>query len=197
LGGVSDFVFGTSKTEVVGSGLYLGDFALGGQADLQSYADVKTTSSGFLGFGGGSNVKPHYSDISGQSEVAFQRIFDNLREGILGIGEALDRDIQAQVDAFKVSIGKISTSGKTGAEIEQALQEAISTQADKLAYAIFPDLVTKYAKLNEGYFESGIELNKIFKGLGLAGFYRYGPNQLSQFEDNIAIKITFNLDLGF
>lgn len=53
-----------------------------------------------------------------------------------------------------------------------------------------------YKTLNEGYFESGIELNQIFKGLGLAGFYRYGPNQLSRFEDNIAIKISFNLDLG-
>jgi len=53
-----------------------------------------------------------------------------------------------------------------------------------------------YKTLNEGYFESGLELNQIFKGLGLAGFYRYGPNQLSRFEDNIALKITFSLDLG-
>lgn len=53
----------------------------------------------------------------------------------------------------------------------------------------------QYKTLNQGYFESGIEFNQIFKGLGLAGFYRYGPNQLSRFEDNIAIKISFNLDL--
>lgn len=53
-----------------------------------------------------------------------------------------------------------------------------------------------YKTINEGYFESGIELNQIFSGLGLAGFYRYGPNQLSRFEDNIAIKLTFLLDLG-
>ncbi|GGD19072.1 DUF5686 family protein [Flavobacterium orientale] len=53
-----------------------------------------------------------------------------------------------------------------------------------------------YKTLNDGFFESGIELNQIYKGLGLAGFYRYGPNQLSRFEDNIALKITFSLDLG-
>jgi hypothetical protein len=53
-----------------------------------------------------------------------------------------------------------------------------------------------YKTLNEGYFESGLELNQIVKGLGLAGFYRYGPNQLSRFEDNIALKLTFTLDLG-
>ncbi|MEL1255058.1 DUF5686 family protein [Flavobacterium sp. DGU38] len=53
-----------------------------------------------------------------------------------------------------------------------------------------------YKTLNKGFFESGIELNKIFKGFGLGGFYRYGPNQLMEFEDNIAIKISYVIDLG-
>jgi len=51
--------------------------------------------------------------------------------------------------------------------------------------------------LNEGFFESGIELNQIFKGFGLSGFYRYGPNQLLRLEDNIAIKLNFVFDFGF
>jgi len=53
-----------------------------------------------------------------------------------------------------------------------------------------------YKTLTKGFFESGIELNQIYKGLGLAGFYRYGPNQLTKFQDNIAIKLSFVLDLG-
>ena len=53
-----------------------------------------------------------------------------------------------------------------------------------------------YKTLNKGFFESGIELNQIYKGLGLTGFYRYGPNQLPRFEDNIAVKLSFVLDLG-
>lgn len=53
-----------------------------------------------------------------------------------------------------------------------------------------------YKTLNKGFFESGVELNQIFKGIGLGGFYRYGPNQLSKFQDNIAIKISFILNLG-
>jgi hypothetical protein len=52
-----------------------------------------------------------------------------------------------------------------------------------------------YKTLNEGYFESGIELNQIFKGLGLT-FYRYGPNQLPKFENNIAVKLSYVLNLG-
>jgi hypothetical protein len=53
-----------------------------------------------------------------------------------------------------------------------------------------------YKTLDQGLFESGIELNQIYKGLGLTGFYRYGPNQLSRLEDNLAVKLSFVLDLG-
>jgi hypothetical protein len=48
-----------------------------------------------------------------------------------------------------------------------------------------------FKTLNEGYFESGVECNQIFKGLGLSGFYRYGPNGLPNFADNISLKISF------
>jgi hypothetical protein len=50
--------------------------------------------------------------------------------------------------------------------------------------------------LENGFFESGIEANKIFNGLGLTAFYRYGPNQLARFDDNLSIKISYFLDLG-
>lgn len=53
-----------------------------------------------------------------------------------------------------------------------------------------------YKTLKDGYFESGIELNQIYKAFGLSGFYRYGPNQLAKFEDNISIKLTVILNLG-
>lgn len=54
-----------------------------------------------------------------------------------------------------------------------------------------------YKTLNQGFFESGIELNQIYKGFGLTGFYRYGPNQLPRFEDNLAVKLSFVFDFGF
>ena len=55
----------------------------------------------------------------------------------------------------------------------------------------------QYKTLTEGFFESGIELNQIYKGFGLSGFYRYGPNQLMRLEDNIAVKLNFVFDIGF
>ena len=57
-------------------------------------------------------------------------------------------------------------------------------------------LGVNYKSLNKGYFESGIELNQIYNGLGIGGYYRYGPNHLSKFKDNLAVKLTFMLDLG-
>lgn len=54
-----------------------------------------------------------------------------------------------------------------------------------------------YKTLNEGYFESGLEFNNIYKGIGLSGFYRYGAYELPQFDDNISVKLSYVLDLGF
>ena len=55
----------------------------------------------------------------------------------------------------------------------------------------------EFNTLEKGYYESGFELNQIYSGLGLTAFYRYGPYHLAQFEDNIAIKLSFILNLGF
>jgi len=52
-----------------------------------------------------------------------------------------------------------------------------------------------YKTLEKGYYESGVELNEIFKGLGFSAFYRYGPYQLPQFDRNISVKFSFVLNL--
>ncbi|HEX9981368.1 MAG TPA: DUF5686 family protein [Flavobacterium sp.] len=54
----------------------------------------------------------------------------------------------------------------------------------------------EYKTLERGFYESGIELNQIYQGLGLSGFYRYGPNQLPRLEDNLSVKISFIINIG-
>lgn len=54
-----------------------------------------------------------------------------------------------------------------------------------------------FNSLKNGYFESGIELNKIYKGFGLSGMYRYGAYHLPNFDDNISFKFTYYFTLGF
>ncbi|AOW21459.1 DUF5686 and carboxypeptidase-like regulatory domain-containing protein [Urechidicola croceus] len=51
--------------------------------------------------------------------------------------------------------------------------------------------------MNKGYLESGLELNQLYKGLGLSGFYRYGAYGNTEWSDNLAIKLTYRLSLGF
>ena len=49
--------------------------------------------------------------------------------------------------------------------------------------------------LEKGYLESGFELNKLIFGFGLSASYRYGAYTLPDFEDNLALKFTFYLEL--
>ncbi|MFL9844582.1 DUF5686 family protein [Flavobacterium rhizosphaerae] len=52
-----------------------------------------------------------------------------------------------------------------------------------------------YNTLEKGYYESGMEFNEIFKGLGFSAFYRYGPYHLPQLDRNISVKISFMIKL--
>ncbi|PHR69127.1 MAG: hypothetical protein COA67_11295 [Lutibacter sp.] len=54
-----------------------------------------------------------------------------------------------------------------------------------------------FKTMNKGYFESGIEINQIYKGLGLSTFYRYGSYQNTEWSNNLAVKLTYRLSLGF
>ena len=49
--------------------------------------------------------------------------------------------------------------------------------------------------LDQLYSESGFEINKLLLGFGLSFAYRYGGYHLPNFEDNIAVKFTFNISL--
>lgn len=52
-----------------------------------------------------------------------------------------------------------------------------------------------FNSLKYGYTESGFELNKLLFGFGLSFTYRYGAYHLTEFEDNVAFKFTFNVTL--
>ncbi|PCI10524.1 MAG: hypothetical protein COB73_03335 [Flavobacteriaceae bacterium] len=51
--------------------------------------------------------------------------------------------------------------------------------------------------MEKGYFESGIELNSILFGLGFNAFYRYGAYQNPVWSDNLSVKLSYTLSLGF
>ncbi len=52
-----------------------------------------------------------------------------------------------------------------------------------------------FGTLEHGYSEAGFELNRLLFGFGLSFAYRYGGYHLPNFDDNIAVKFTFNITL--
>ncbi len=55
----------------------------------------------------------------------------------------------------------------------------------------------RFKKMNRGYLESGFVLNHLFRGFGISSFYRYGAYHNARFSDNLAVKLTYVLSLGF
>lgn len=77
-------------------------------------------------------------------------------------------------------------------------------QLTLISRAAFGDIANKdkhqllqFKTMEKGYFESGLELNNLFKGFGASAFYRYGPYQYPNISNNIALKVTYKLSLGF
>ena len=55
----------------------------------------------------------------------------------------------------------------------------------------------QFKTLNKAYIESGLEFNSLFKGFGISSFYRYGAYKNANWSDNLAVKLTYKLRLGF
>ena len=55
----------------------------------------------------------------------------------------------------------------------------------------------EFNTMEKGYYESGLKINNLIHsghiGIGLGSFYRYGPYSKPEFENNLAVKITFNI----
>lgn len=91
----------------------------------------------------------------------------------------------------KYSFNKIKLGYKLNPEIVVATRMAFGIMENPDRHLGF-----NYKILDKGFFESGVEINKIWKGFGLNCFYRYGANKLPSLQDNLSIKLSFILDLG-
>ena len=52
-----------------------------------------------------------------------------------------------------------------------------------------------FKTLENGFFESGFEINKLFQGLGIGTYYRYGANSNPKWDNNLFVKISYKLTL--
>ncbi len=68
------------------------------------------------------------------------------------------------------------------------------TTAAAFGFAIDNNFYLGIKDLRRGLFESGIEISRLFKGLGLGFYYRYGNYAAPAFRDNLSLR--FNIDFG-
>ncbi|RAR71683.1 DUF5686 family protein [Flavobacterium aciduliphilum] len=92
----------------------------------------------------------------------------------------------------KHTFNKIKLANKIKPELTVVTRMAWGTMDKPEQYLGF-----QYKTLDKGFFESGLEANQIYKGFGLTFFVRYGPNALPQWDENLSIKLSYVLDLGF
>jgi hypothetical protein len=90
------------------------------------------------------------------------------------------------------TFNKVKIAYRIKPEISVVTRMAFGTMENRERHLGFT-----YKTLEEGYFESGVEVKQIFKGFGISFFTRYGPYGLPKFEDNLSLKVSYNLDLGF
>lgn len=90
------------------------------------------------------------------------------------------------------TFNKVKIAYRIKPEISVVTRMAFGTMENRERHLGFT-----YKTLEEGYFESGVEVNQLFKGFGITFFTRYGPYGLPKFEDNLSLKVSYNLDLGF
>ena len=142
---------GTKRTSV-GYGLKvggaLGDVGVGGYQTIK-----KKTDGGWFG-----KTKTSYYDINRavdpQVGEAINSTFNYLGDTLVNFGDLLERDVSEFVGDLRVTTGKINLTGKSSAQVQEALTNAINVQSDKWAYELFGEVINQYQKIEESAFDT-------------------------------------------
>lgn len=92
---------------------------------------------------------------------------------------------------IKHKLNRFNISGKFRPELTLISRAAIGDVSNTQKH-----IGVNFKSLEDGFLESGFELNKLYKGFGLSLFYRYGPNRLPDFDDNFSFKFTYYFSFG-
>ena len=165
-------LFGKTSAEVTGSGLFGGAQSLGNVMDggfnLSQYADITTTKKSWLSKK--TSYSTQYQAASKELSDQFGLIFTNVYDSILSASSVLGRDENGVIQKLRdsiINIGKIDTKGKTGEEIQEALESVIGQQSDLIAKGAVGGL-DDFQKVGEGYFET---LMRVATGIETASYF--------------------------
>jgi len=155
LGKIGNSIFG-GNVHALDTGLTAGRISLGGviSGGLQAsqYTDTKTDGGWFSS----DKYRTQTSGLGAEANQQLTQAVKDMAKGVtedaklLGVGGDA---FNARLNQFVVDIGKISTKGLTGDQIQKQLEAAFSKVGDDMAKFAVGGL-EKYAKVGEGYFET-------------------------------------------
>lgn len=141
---------------------------INGQA-FQTIATTVTKKSWFKS-SSSTTIQTFFRDLNEETERQFSLVLSDLYNTTIKAGEALDqssKDVENSLSSFVVNIGKISTKGKTGAEIQEQISNVFSKIGDDIASTAFPEL-DEFQKVGEGMFTT---LTRVATGMQEAEFF--------------------------
>lgn len=141
---------------------------INGQA-FQTIATTVTKKSWFKS-SSSTTIQTFFRDLNEETERQFSLVLNDLYNTTIKAGEALDqssKDVENSLSKFIVNIGKISTKGKTGAEIQEQISNVFSKIGDDIASTAFPEL-DEFQKVGEGMFTT---LTRVATGMQEAEFF--------------------------
>ena len=153
LGGIGSAIFGSTSRKTTDFGLT----ATGtlGNLGVAGFEDIETKRSNL--FGTRKSTSTEARSISAEAQNSINLVFQSLADTMSEVGDQLDRDISNELASFQFDLGKVSLKGSPS-EVTERLQNALSTQADRLANAMFEDIVGAYQRVDEGIFETAVRV---------------------------------------
>jgi len=154
---------GGTETSVIKSGIMAGGATVGGMLsgqgfdELKAFAKIKSVKDGGWFSGDETSYSTRYDELDAQTYRLFTKVFENMSGALSELGAGLGADMSA-VASYAFSNIEINLLGKTTEEINDAINEAISTVGDTAAEALFGTIISQYQQLGEGLFETASRL---------------------------------------
>lgn len=181
LGGIIDGVLGglfgkkTVTRTLSDAGLYFADQLMQDALEgfsASAYQVITTTTSKKSWFSKSSSsvTNTYFQAVDNQMNKQFTMIIQNIYKTVSKASEALDltaKDVEATMNNFVISLGKVSLLNKNGEQIQEALQNVFSAMSDDLTRYVIKGL-DDFQKVGEGLFET---LVRVAKGMEEAEFF--------------------------
>lgn len=168
-----NWLTGKSESSVVGKGLQIlgniGD-VIAGLATINTYKNVQTTKSGFLGFGGGTSFNTQWSGLdSREAKASIGGIFKNFVSLLTDAGAELGRTgVEAMLSGMTISDNfMVDSMGLSGQELVDAILEQVGIEIDIASAQVFPEL-TKFQTFGESFADTIIRMASNAQDFALA-----------------------------